>query len=198
MDEGVRILHYHYLKYLKGSLTCRKILRHGTSGFTSHPKEGMLLISVVIKNPPPWPGLNPRPLGLVASTLTTTPPSSTSLPAVWLNIRPTTSMMLLLKRWRVFISTVKVARLTLRTRLHYEIVLFKAIFLQKLIRLLFHSEKWFKMVYQINTRAEVTAADTLWAIQQKLYPSDLNPHARVDILKAVQKVTANRQFDMHA
>jgi hypothetical protein len=32
---------YQYLKFLKGSLTCRKILRHGTSGFTSHPKEGV-------------------------------------------------------------------------------------------------------------------------------------------------------------
>jgi hypothetical protein len=29
---------YQYLKYLKGSLTRRKILRHGTSGFASHPK----------------------------------------------------------------------------------------------------------------------------------------------------------------
>jgi hypothetical protein len=26
---------YQYLKYLKGSLTCCKILRHGTTGFTS-------------------------------------------------------------------------------------------------------------------------------------------------------------------
>jgi hypothetical protein len=35
---------YQYLKYLKESLTCHKILRHGTSGFTSHPKEGVLRI----------------------------------------------------------------------------------------------------------------------------------------------------------
>jgi hypothetical protein len=40
---------YQYLKYLKGSLTRRKILRHGTSGFTSHPKEGMLRISLPLK-----------------------------------------------------------------------------------------------------------------------------------------------------
>jgi hypothetical protein len=65
---------YQYLKYLKGSLTCHKILRHGTSGFTSHPKEGVLLIFIAFKNPSPRPCLNPRPLGPVASTLTTTPP----------------------------------------------------------------------------------------------------------------------------
>jgi hypothetical protein len=35
---------YQHTKYLKGSLTRRKILRHGTSGFTSHPKEVVLRI----------------------------------------------------------------------------------------------------------------------------------------------------------
>jgi hypothetical protein len=63
---------YQYLKYLKGSLTCRKILRHGTSGFTSHPKEDVLQIFITPKNPLSRLGLNPRPLGPVASTLTTT------------------------------------------------------------------------------------------------------------------------------
>jgi hypothetical protein len=29
--------------------TCRKILQHGTSGFTSHPKEGVLRIFIVLK-----------------------------------------------------------------------------------------------------------------------------------------------------
>jgi hypothetical protein len=65
---------YQYLKYLEGSLTCCKILRHETSGFTSHPKEGVLRIFIALKNPLPLPGLNPQPLGPVASTLTTTPP----------------------------------------------------------------------------------------------------------------------------
>jgi hypothetical protein len=64
---------YQYLKYLKEYLTCHKILWHGTCGFTSHPKEGVLWIFITLKNPSPWPCLNPRPLGLVASTLTTTP-----------------------------------------------------------------------------------------------------------------------------
>jgi hypothetical protein len=62
---------YQYLKYLKGSSTCRKILRHGTSGFTSHPKESLLRIFIALKNPSPRPCLNPRPLGPVTSTLTT-------------------------------------------------------------------------------------------------------------------------------
>jgi hypothetical protein len=53
---------YQYRKYLKWSLTCYKILRHGTSGFTSHPKEGVLRIFIALKNVSPRPGLNPRPL----------------------------------------------------------------------------------------------------------------------------------------
>jgi hypothetical protein len=60
--------------HFKRSLTRCKVLRHGTSGFTSHPKEGVLWIFIALKNPSPWPGSNPQPLGLVASTLTTTPP----------------------------------------------------------------------------------------------------------------------------
>jgi hypothetical protein len=65
---------YQYLKYLKGSLTCCKISRHRTYGFTSHPKEGVLRIFIAVKDPSPLPGLNLRPLGPVASTLTSTPP----------------------------------------------------------------------------------------------------------------------------
>jgi hypothetical protein len=65
---------YQYLRYFKGYLTCCKILRHGTFGFRSHPKEGLLRTFIAIKNPSPRQGLNPRPLGPLASTLTTTPP----------------------------------------------------------------------------------------------------------------------------
>jgi hypothetical protein len=65
---------YQYLKYLKGSLICHKNLRHGTSNSTSHPKEGVLRIVIALKNPSSRPGLNPRPLGPVASTLITTAP----------------------------------------------------------------------------------------------------------------------------
>jgi hypothetical protein len=45
---------------LKRSFTCRKILRHGTSGFTSHPKEGVLRILIALKNPSPLPGSQAR------------------------------------------------------------------------------------------------------------------------------------------
>jgi hypothetical protein len=65
---------YQYLKYVKGSSTCRKILRHGTSGFSSHPKEGVLRIFIVLNNPSLRPCLNLRPLSPVANTLTTIPP----------------------------------------------------------------------------------------------------------------------------
>jgi hypothetical protein len=65
---------YQYLKYLKGSLTCRIILRHMVSGFTSYPKEGVLRIFIAFKSLSPRSGLNPRPLSPVASTLITTPP----------------------------------------------------------------------------------------------------------------------------
>jgi hypothetical protein len=37
-------------------------------------EEGVLRIFIALKNPSPWLGLNPQPLGPVASTLTTTPP----------------------------------------------------------------------------------------------------------------------------
>jgi hypothetical protein len=56
---------FQQLKCAKGFLTCRNILRHEASGFTSHPKD-VLQIIIAVKNP--------RPLGPVASTLTTTPP----------------------------------------------------------------------------------------------------------------------------
>jgi hypothetical protein len=54
--------------------TCRKILRHGSSGFASHPKEDVLRIFIALKNPSPQPVFNPRPLCPVASTVTTAPP----------------------------------------------------------------------------------------------------------------------------
>jgi hypothetical protein len=69
---------YQYLRHVSGSLTCR-ILRHGTSGFNSHLKEGVLRIFIALKNPSPRPCLKPRPLCPVVSTLTTTPPRRLSL-----------------------------------------------------------------------------------------------------------------------
>jgi hypothetical protein len=78
---------YQYLKYLKGSLTCRKIWRHGTSGFTPHPMEGVLRDFISIKNPSPLPGLKPRPLGPVASTLTIIPQRRLYLPYSTMRLR---------------------------------------------------------------------------------------------------------------
>jgi hypothetical protein len=49
MDEGNDNLVYPSPWNFKISLTCHKILRHGTSGFTSHPKEGVLLILSPLK-----------------------------------------------------------------------------------------------------------------------------------------------------
>jgi hypothetical protein len=43
MDEGNENLVYPSTWDLKRPLTCRKTLRHGTSGFSCHPKEGVRL-----------------------------------------------------------------------------------------------------------------------------------------------------------
>jgi hypothetical protein len=74
MGEGNENLVYASPWDFKRSLTCRKILQRGTCGFTSHPKEVVMRIFIALINPSLWPGSNPRPLGPVASTLTTRPP----------------------------------------------------------------------------------------------------------------------------
>jgi hypothetical protein len=40
----------------KGSLTCRKVSRCGTDGFTSSPKEGVLRIFIALEHPSPSAG----------------------------------------------------------------------------------------------------------------------------------------------
>jgi hypothetical protein len=47
----------------KGSLTYRKILRHGTYGFTSSPKEGLLWVLIALKYPSPSAGFEAANLG---------------------------------------------------------------------------------------------------------------------------------------
>jgi hypothetical protein len=74
MDEGVRILRISIFDGSIYLLKCHKILRHGTSGFTSHPKDGVLRVFIVLKHQSPRLGLHSQPLDPVASTLTTTPP----------------------------------------------------------------------------------------------------------------------------
>jgi hypothetical protein len=49
MGEGNENLVHPFSWDLKRSFTCRKILRHGTSGFTSNPKEGLLRIFIALK-----------------------------------------------------------------------------------------------------------------------------------------------------
>jgi hypothetical protein len=53
---------------------------HGTNGFTSPPKEGMLRIFIAFKNLFPRPSMNPLTLRVMASKLTTTPPRRLAWP----------------------------------------------------------------------------------------------------------------------
>jgi hypothetical protein len=69
---GLRNISIHARKVLLHAVN----LRHGTDGFTSPPKEVALRIFITLKNPSTSVG-NPRTLGPVASTLTTSPPRST-------------------------------------------------------------------------------------------------------------------------
>jgi hypothetical protein len=52
-----------FLSYLYHSLTCRKILRQGTNGFTSTLKEVMVWTFTPLKIYRPWQGLNLRTTG---------------------------------------------------------------------------------------------------------------------------------------
>jgi hypothetical protein len=47
------------LSYLKGCLTCRKILRHGADGLTSPRKEVILRIFIALENPLQSAGFKP-------------------------------------------------------------------------------------------------------------------------------------------
>jgi hypothetical protein len=51
------------LPYLKKSLTCREVLRHGADGFTSPPKEAVLRIFIALKNPSLSAGFEPANRG---------------------------------------------------------------------------------------------------------------------------------------
>jgi hypothetical protein len=74
-----------FCSYLQGIFAARKNLRHRTDGFTFHPQEGVMQIYIALRNPSPWPGMNPRTLGLMASTLTIAPPRRhDSIKMLWL------------------------------------------------------------------------------------------------------------------
>jgi hypothetical protein len=70
----MRILSIHPCGISRVLLHAIKSYHVGPSRFTSL-EEGVLRIFITLKNPLPWPGSNPQPLGPVASTLTTAPPS---------------------------------------------------------------------------------------------------------------------------
>jgi hypothetical protein len=56
------------LSYFEGVLTCRKILRQESDGFTSLPKEDLLPIFIAIKNPSPSAGFEFTNLGFSGKT----------------------------------------------------------------------------------------------------------------------------------
>jgi hypothetical protein len=76
------------LSYYVRFLACRRILRHGASGFTSHPKKGVLRIFIALKNLSSRSDLKPRPLGPVASTLTTEATEKLLVALLWRNFPP--------------------------------------------------------------------------------------------------------------
>jgi hypothetical protein len=83
MGEGNENLVYPCPSDFKSFLHAVKSYDMEPSDFTFHRKEGVLRIFIALKNPSPRPGFNPRALGSVASTLTTTPPRR-----LWLRVAP--------------------------------------------------------------------------------------------------------------
>jgi hypothetical protein len=73
-EVEMRILSIHPCGISRVILHAVKSYDMGLSGFNSHPRGRCTADSIALKNPSPWPGSNPQPLGPVASTLTTTPP----------------------------------------------------------------------------------------------------------------------------
>jgi hypothetical protein len=63
----------------QGSLACRKILRHGTDGFTSLRRKSCCGFLSPLKIHRPRPSLNPRTLGPMTSTIIIKPPRATLL-----------------------------------------------------------------------------------------------------------------------
>jgi hypothetical protein len=53
----------YLLSYFEGTFNMPKILRHGASGISSPPKEGVLRICIAIKNPPPSAWIESANLG---------------------------------------------------------------------------------------------------------------------------------------
>jgi hypothetical protein len=82
-----------------GSLTRRKILWHGTGGFTSTRRKSYYGVLLLLQTYRSRRGLNPRTLGPVASTITITPPRTT---VSHVTLNPHTRMRRL---WRALLWT---------------------------------------------------------------------------------------------
>jgi hypothetical protein len=78
-NEPLNFAHEVSLSYSKDSLTCRKILRHVTDGFTSPLKEVVLRGFIALTNLSSLAGFEPVNLESMASRLTTEPPRATLL-----------------------------------------------------------------------------------------------------------------------
>jgi hypothetical protein len=75
------------LSYLEGSLTCRKILRHGADAFTSHPKKIVPRTSFALKNPSFSAGFEPANFGSNGKhDITITLPRSSAVSATFIFI----------------------------------------------------------------------------------------------------------------
>jgi hypothetical protein len=61
-EENYEFAVTKYLCSYKEFVTCCKILRHGSDGFTFPPKEGVLRIFIALKNPFPPAGYEPSSL----------------------------------------------------------------------------------------------------------------------------------------
>jgi hypothetical protein len=73
-EELVKEINYAFevsLLYFKWLFKSRKTLRHGSSGFTSPLKEGVLGFLSALKIHRPRPGLDPRILGPITKNLST-------------------------------------------------------------------------------------------------------------------------------
>jgi hypothetical protein len=74
MGEEMRILSIRPCGTSRVLLHAVKPYVMGPSRFTYHPRGRCAADFITLKNPSPWPDSNPQTLGLVASTLTSTPP----------------------------------------------------------------------------------------------------------------------------
>jgi hypothetical protein len=74
VDEGNQNLVYPSPWDSRHLLHAVKSYDMGPPALLPNREEDVLRIFIALKNPSPWPGSNPQPLGPAARTLITTPP----------------------------------------------------------------------------------------------------------------------------